>query len=54
MTQLSSLGLRNAPVKKMRQRCKMMAARNTKAAQWCIWRMSSPARTSRLRSTVEW
>ena len=23
------------------------------AAQWCIWRISSPPRTAKLRSTVE-
>ena len=46
--QLISRGLRNAPVKNTRSRCTTMAATNTSAAQWCIWRMTSPARTSKL------
>ncbi len=45
MSQLTSRGRRNAPVKKMRHRWMTMAARNTSAAQWCVWRMSRPART---------
>jgi hypothetical protein len=40
-------------VKKMRQRCSTMAARNTSAAQWWTWRISSPVRTSKLSRTVE-
>ena len=50
--QLSSRGRRNAPVKKMRMRCTTMAAMNSSAAQWWIWRMTSPARTSKLSSTA--
>ena len=31
-----------------------MEARNSSAAQWWIWRMTSPARTSKLSSSAEW
>jgi len=34
--QLSSRGLRNAPVKKIRHMCTAMAPTKTSAAQWCI------------------
>jgi hypothetical protein len=51
MIQLSSRGLRNAPVKKMRSMCTMIAATKISAAQWCIWRMISPPRTSNDRSS---
>ena len=51
--QLSSRGRRKAPVKNTRHRCTTMAATNTSAAQWCIWRITSPARTSKLMSRVE-
>src|SRR5581483_12433457 len=47
--QFNSRGLRNAPVKNTRHRWATMAARNTSAAQWSIWRMTSPARTSKLK-----
>ncbi len=44
--QLISRGRRNAPVKKTRQRWAKIVARNTSAAQWWAWRITSPARTS--------
>ncbi len=53
MSQLSSRGLRNAPVKKTRIRWTMMAAMNSIAAQWCICRMSRPPRTSKEMCSVE-
>ncbi len=53
MTQLSSRGLRNAPVKKTRSMCTDMAATNTSAAQWCICRTSRPPRMSNEISSVE-
>jgi hypothetical protein len=43
--QLSSRGLRNAPVKNTRAMCTAIDPTNTSAAQWCIWRMSRPVRT---------
>jgi hypothetical protein len=46
--QLISRGRRKAPVKKIRMRWATMAAMNTLAAQWCIWRITIPARTSKL------
>lgn len=53
MTQFISRGLRKAPVKKIRSRCAPMAATNIRAAQWCICRMRSPPRTSKLMRRVE-
>ena len=53
MTQLSSRGLRNAPVKKMRNMWTIIDARKNSAAQWWIWRISRPPRTSKLMSSVE-
>ena len=53
IVQLSSRGLRKAPVKKMRAMWITMAPRKTSAAQWCIWRISRPARTEKLRLTVD-
>ncbi len=53
MTQLSSRGLRNAPVKKMRSMCTPMPATNSSAAQWWIWRTSRPPRMSNEMSSVE-
>ncbi len=53
MSQFSSRGLRKAPVKKMRPMCTMMDPVKMSAAQWCIWRMSSPPRTSKEMPTVE-
>ena len=47
----SSRGLRNAPVKNTRSRCATIAAMNTSAAQWWVWRITSPARTSK-RSSI--
>ena len=43
ITQLSSRGLRNAPVKKMRSMCRPIAATNSSAAQWWIWRIEQAA-----------
>ena len=51
--QLSSRGRRKAPVKKTRQRWMTREATNTRAVQWCIWRITSPDRTPRLMSRVE-
>ena len=53
MTQLISRGRRNAPVKNTRARCTAMEARNSRAAQWWIWRMTRPARTSKLSSRAD-
>ena len=53
MVQLSSRGLRNAPVKKMRAMWTMIDPVKMSAAQWCIWRMSIPPRTSKEMFTVE-
>ena len=53
MIQLSSRGLRNAPVKKIRNRWTEIAATKMRAAQWCTWRMSRPPRTSKEMSNVE-
>ena len=53
MTQLSSRGLRKAPVKKTRSMCTIIEATNISAAQWCIWRMSRPPRTSKEMFSVE-
>ncbi len=46
MIQLASRGLRKAPVKNTRNMCTTIAATNSSAAQWCIWRMIRPPRTS--------
>ena len=53
ITQLISRGLRNAPVKKTRSMCRPMAATNSSAAQWWIWRMSRPPRMSNEMSSDE-
>ena len=53
ITQFSSRGLRNAPVKKMRSMCRPMDATNSSAAQWCTWRISSPPRMSKEMSSVD-
>ncbi len=53
MIQLSSRGLRKAPVKKMRAMCTTIEPTKMSAAQWCIWRTSSPPRTSKEMLTVE-
>ncbi len=53
MTQFSSRGLRNAPVKNTRNRCTAIEAMNSSAAQWWICRMSRPPRTSKEMSSVE-
>ncbi len=51
--QLSSRGLRKAPVKKIRTMCTAIEPTKTSAAQWCIWRITSPLRTEKDRSTDE-
>ncbi len=51
--QLSSRGLRNAPVKKMRSMCTRIEPMKSSAAQWWIWRITSPARTSKLTCNVD-
>ena len=53
MTQFSSRGLRNAPVKNTRIMCTNIAAMKSIADQWCICRMSRPPRTSKEISSVE-
>ena len=53
MIQLSSRGLRNAPVKNTRTGAPMIAATKISAAQWWIWRISRPPRTSKVMSSVE-
>ena len=47
ITQLISRGLRNAPVKNTRNMCTMIDTMNSSAAQWWIWRMTRPPRTSK-------
>ncbi len=51
MIQLASRGLRNAPVKNVRNMWATIAAMNSSAAQWWIWRTNSPPRTSNDRSS---
>jgi hypothetical protein len=51
--QFTSRGRRKAPVKNTRHRCTTRAARKMRAAQWCIWRITRPARTSKLMSSEE-
>ena len=46
MSQLSSRGRRNAPVKKTRDRWRTMTATKITAVQWWTWRISRPERTS--------
>jgi len=53
MTQLSSRGLRKAPVKNTLRRWIAIAATKNSAAMWWIWRISSPPRTSKEMSRVE-
>ena len=53
MTQLSSRGLRYAPVKKTRSRWIIIEAMKSIADQWCIWRISRPPRTSNEIVSVE-
>ncbi len=53
ISQLTSRGLRYAPVKKIRSMCAKIAAMNRSAAQWWIWRISRPPRTSKLILSVE-
>jgi len=49
ISQVSRRGRRNAPVKNSRSRCRDTAATKISAAQWWIWRISKPPRTSKLR-----
>ena len=53
MIQFSSRGLRNAPVKNTRNMWISIAATNISAAQWWIWRMIRPPRTSKVMSSVD-
>ena len=53
MTQFSSRGLRNAPVKNTRNMCTVIAATKIKDAQWWICRMIRPPRTSKEMSSVD-
>ena len=53
ITQLSSRGLRCAPVKKTRSRWIIIEATNSIAAQWWICRISRPPRTSKESRSVE-
>ena len=53
MSQLSSRGFRNAPVKKMRRLWVSIAAMKSIAPQWCICRNSSPPRMSKDRLRVD-
>ena len=46
MSQLTSRGRRNAPVKNTRQTWTTIEATNTSAAQWWTCRINRPARTS--------
>lgn len=51
--QLSSRGLRKAPVKNTRIMCVTIDAMKSSAAQWWIWRISRPPRTSKDSLSVE-
>ena len=53
MSQFSSRGLRNAPVKNTRSMCAVIAPMNSTAPQWWIWRTSMPPRTSKLIASVD-
>ena len=53
ISQLSSRGLRKAPVKNTRIRWTMIDATKISAAQWWICRMSRPPRMSKLMSSDE-
>ena len=53
MTQLSSRGLRNAPVKNTRNMWTTRATTNISADQWWIWRMMSPPLMSNEMFSVE-
>ena len=53
MNQLSSRGLRKAPVKKIRAMWTAMDPTKTSAPQWCICRMTRPLRTAKERSRDE-
>ena len=46
ISQLISRGLRNAPVKNTRTTCATTDAMKISAAQWWVWRITRPARTS--------
>ena len=53
MTQLTSRGRRNAPVKNVRNMCTTIADMNSSAAQWWTWRTNSPPRTSKEMNSVD-
>ena len=53
IVQLSSRGLRNAPVKNTRAMCSTIEPTKMSQAQWCICRIRRPARTENERFTVE-
>jgi len=53
ISQFISRGFRNAPVKKTRIMWTTIAAMKTRAAQWWIWRIRRPPRTSKDRCSVE-
>ena len=53
MVQLSSRGLRKAPVKNTRAMCTTIEPTKMSHAQWCIWRISNPARTAKDRFTLD-
>jgi len=52
ITQLASRGLRNAPVKNVRNMWATSAAMNSCEAQWWTCRTNSPPRTSNERRSV--
>ena len=53
ISQFSSRGLRKAPVKNTRNMCTVIEAMNSSAAQWWIWRITRPPRTSKEMCRVE-
>ena len=53
MSQLRRRGRRYAAVTNMRIMWMTRAPTKTSAAQWCTWRTSRPAGTSRLRPSTE-
>ena len=53
MTQLTSRGRRNAPVKNVRNMWIVSASMNSSADQWCTWRTNRPPRTSNVMYSVD-
>ena len=53
MKKLMSRGLRNAPVKMIRSMWRVIAATNTSAAQWWVWRIISPPETLKERFSAD-